>query len=62
MYHTLKQINFTVRDLSVSICKISRGNSSHASIFRLEEKGREKAIIIAEPDEGEINENDYDPL
>jgi len=55
MYHTPKQINFTVQDLSVSSCKTSRANSSRANIFRLEEKGREKIIMIAEPDEGEIN-------
>jgi hypothetical protein len=40
----------------VSICKISGANSIHASIFRLEEEKRgEKAIIVAGPDEGEIN-------
>jgi len=39
----------------VPICKTSGANSGHARIFRLEERGRERAIIIEEPDEGEIN-------
>jgi hypothetical protein len=55
MYHTQKLINFAARNLSVSTCKISRANSSHENILRLEEEGREKTIMIAEPDEGEIN-------
>jgi hypothetical protein len=39
----------------VSIYKISGANSGHVSILRIEERGREREINIAEADEEEIN-------